>query len=277
MYMKKFLMFIIFAAFPLLAMGQASGGQITRKKPKVAKTKRANNVSRTNNQSESAIFTPYQKKTASAITPIYMSSLSKYNVVAKSWDSLTSAQYDCLSLRSDGYTSYIYYDSSTQMYYVLIYPGTNSEQKALQNRRQAREKYPAAWIMCVENGRTYRYGSFDNDISSTPVQTKPVVSAQRKSSKSSIEPISISSLQKYNVVVESWISLASAQLECQKLRDNGFHSEIILDTSNMYRVLMYSSSNSEEDARRYRNKAIAKYPKAWIMCVENGRTYKYDK
>ena len=45
----------------------------------------------------------------------------------------------------------------------------------------------------------------------------------------------------------------------------------------MYRVLMYKSSNSEEEARRCRNKAREKYPAAWIMCVENGRTYKYEK
>ena len=106
---------------------------------------------------------------------------------------------------------------------------------------------------------------------STPTYIPPAIKSV------SIEPISISSLQKYNVVVESCISLASAQIECKKLRDAGFNSEIILDTSNMFRLLMYFSTNSEEDAQRYRNRARDKYPKAWIMCVENGRTYRYNK
>ena len=43
MYMKKFFMFIILAAFPLLAMGQASGGQIRRpgKKQSISNNRRS--------------------------------------------------------------------------------------------------------------------------------------------------------------------------------------------------------------------------------------------
>ena len=109
--------------------------------------------------------------------------------------------------------------------------------------------------------------------------TTPQVEQQSTSTYSTpaIQPISLNRLCHYNVVVCSFSLLSDAQAECQKIRDEGFFSEIVLDVSNTYRVLMYRSSNSEEDARRCRNRARKKYPTAWIMYVNNGHVYKYDR
>lgn len=265
-------------SFSIMASAQASGGQITRKKPTISGSNKRNNTPSKSN-SNTSISTQEQTKRekASKIYPIYTSSLSTYNVVAKSCSSLTNAQDECQSLRDNGYTSYIYFDILTQMYNVLIYSGTIKEEKAREYWKKAREKYPDAWIMCLKNGRTYKYGSSDNKISGASVQTKPTTPLKRKKNTSVIEPIDTKSLSKYNIVANSYSNFSNAQKACKELSDNGYFSNIYFDSSSMYRVLIYKGTNVEQEAILYRKRAREKYPDAWIMCVENGRTYKYNK
>ena len=90
-----------------------------------------------------------------------------------------------------------------------------------------------------------------------------------------IQPISISSLATYNVVISTLGILSNAQGLCQSLRDKGWSAQIYLDPSNMYRVLMVGTSD-EPEAILYRNKAKQTYPDAWILTVENGREYKVE-
>ena len=265
----------------LMASAQASGGQITRKKPTISGSNKRNTTPKNNNSSASIqnnTRTQEQAKRekASKIYPIYTSSLSIYNVVAKSCSSLTNTQDECQSLRDNGYTSYVFFDFLTQMYNVLIYSGSNQEEIARDYLKKAREKYPDAWIMCLKNGRTYKYGSSNNMISGASIQTKPATTLKRKNNTSIIEPIDTKSLSKYNIVASSYSNLSNAQKACKELSDNGYFSNIYFDSSSMYRVLIYHGTNGEQEAILYRKKAREKYPDAWIMCVENGRTYRYN-
>ena len=93
---------------------------------------------------------------------------------------------------------------------------------------------------------------------------------------SSIIPIPFSNLEKYNVVVGSYFSLSSAQRQCQKIRDDGFFSNIIIDSSKMYRVSMYKGTNSEAEALSDREFARQAYPDAWIFYVINGKEERYN-
>lgn len=90
-----------------------------------------------------------------------------------------------------------------------------------------------------------------------------------------IQPISISSLATYNVVISTLSILSNAQGLCQSLRDKGWSAQIYLDPSNMYRVLMVGT-NDEPEAILYRNNAKQTYPDAWILKVENGRAFKFE-
>ena len=94
--------------------------------------------------------------------------------------------------------------------------------------------------------------------------------------KPAIQPIFISDLQKYNVVVSSYNILANAQNECQTISDDGFFTNIYLDSSKIYRVLMYMGTNNENEAKAMRNKVRERFPAAWIMCVENDRTFRFE-
>jgi cell division septation protein DedD len=122
---------------------------------------------------------------------------------------------------------------------------------------------------------------------STSVSRKPVTTTKSQSnaeeekpisptdSSPNIEPVPISSLAMYNVVISTFSILGNAQRECQKLREAGWDAQIYLDSSNMYRVLMVGSSD-EPEAILYRNHARQTYPNAWILCVRNGQAYRYQ-
>lgn len=90
-----------------------------------------------------------------------------------------------------------------------------------------------------------------------------------------IQPIPMSSLAKYNVVISTYAILSNAQGSCQKLRDEGWGAQIYLDGSNHYRVLMVGISD-EPEAILYRNYARQTYPDAWILKIENGHESKYE-
>ena len=90
-----------------------------------------------------------------------------------------------------------------------------------------------------------------------------------------IQPISISSLATYNVVISTFRIIGNAQTLCQRLRNEGWSAQIYLDSSNMYRVLMVGTSD-EPEAILYRNNAKQTYPDAWILKVENGRAFKFE-
>ena len=95
-------------------------------------------------------------------------------------------------------------------------------------------------------------------------------------SSPAIQPISKDKLSKYNVVASSFSTLASAQKECQRIREDGYFSNIFLDSSNMYRVLIFMGTNSEQEAKAKREGALEMFPTALIMVVEHGRAYRYD-
>ena len=120
--------------------------------------------------------------------------------------------------------------------------------------------------------------SSKNNNESTPIidfSFKPTPTIPKKTD---IRPIPFEKMCYYNIVVSSYNLLPDAQTECQKIRDEGYTSEIFMDSSNIYRVLMYMGTNSEQDAQRYIKKARVKYPNAWILCVDkNGHTYRYNR
>lgn len=84
----------------------------------------------------------------------------------------------------------------------------------------------------------------------------------------------ISGLAEYNIVVGSFSFLGKAKELCQSLRGEGWGAQIYLDSSNLYHVLMIGTNLTPENLI-YLKQAQKQYPNAWIMSVENGRTYKY--
>lgn len=167
---KRFFILILVILFPLVVAAQASGGQIRRSSPKpktevrkpskphhtTVQTEQSTHGNDISNTSTQASSSQVQREAASKIQPLYISSLPKYNIVVGSWSILANAQDECQTLRDNGYIANIYFESST-MYRVLIFMGTNSEQDAIRYRNRAKEKYPTAWIMCVEKNSTCRY------------------------------------------------------------------------------------------------------------------------
>ena len=120
-------------------------------------------------------------------------------------------------------------------------------------------------------------GQITRKSSKVPKTRKKNPSITIKQIAPPVIPISIDSLYKYNVVVGSYGLLPNAQKLCQSLRDEGVMSNIFFDSLRvMYRVFIYNGTNNEYDAKIYRNKAIEKYPDAWIMYLENGRIYRYE-
>lgn len=123
------------------------------------------------------------------------------------------------------------------------------------------------YMITINNGHIIVYQGF---VSSTTLPS----SSSNSDSSDEIQPIAIDRLAKYNVVVATYSVLANAQGECQRLRNQGWGAQIYLD-SKMYRVLMVGM-NDEPEAVLYRDHARKTYPNAYIMSVDNGRTYKYE-
>ena len=145
--MKRFVTFLLLVLSISQLYAQASGGQIVRKEKLSNKTTiKSNSVGTSVNSSKKVV----------SIQPIPIDSLNKYNVVIGSYGLLPNAQKLCNSLRDKGFVSNICFDSSFIMYRVLLFSGTNNEQDARLNRNKAREDYPNAWIMCIENGGIYK-------------------------------------------------------------------------------------------------------------------------
>lgn len=91
-----------------------------------------------------------------------------------------------------------------------------------------------------------------------------------------IQPITISGLATYNVVLSTFSILANAQGLCQSLRDRGFRVEIYYSSSaNMYRVVRIGTNNVSESIS-FRDQMQQKYPGAWILVIDNGRELKYE-
>lgn len=99
---------------------------------------------------------------------------------------------------------------------------------------------------------------------------------QTKQDTQSDQIITRDKLKKYNIVVCSYTNLSDAKQTFQDLNDNGFFSNIYLDSSSTYRVLMYMGTGNLYEARDKRDKAREKYPDAWILKVENGHEYKVE-
>ena len=92
---------------------------------------------------------------------------------------------------------------------------------------------------------------------------------------STIEPVSMSSLAPYNVVVSSFGILSNAQGLCRHLREEGWDANIYMDPSNKYLVLIVGT-DSESEARYNMNNARHTYPNAWILKVENNHAFKFE-
>lgn len=243
---NRFYIAIMLILIPLTALAQASGGQITRKKPT---TSGSNVRSNTPLKQNSNAYVQTQSE-GGKILPISIDRLGPYNIVVCTYSYLSSAQDECRKIRNNGYSSDIFLDSSDK-YRVLMFSSANDVNTAIVYRNQASQMYPTAWIMCIENGRTHRY-STPEDYVSTRSRTK------------------------YNVVAKTFSTLSGAQDECRSIRNNGYMSDIYIESSGTYRVLIYLGTNSLQDAISYRNAARKLFPAAWIMCIENGRTYRYD-
>ena len=93
--------------------------------------------------------------------------------------------------------------------------------------------------------------------------------ASPKSLADNIQPTPAENLPAYNVVVSSLSILANAQMLCQKLRDEGYFSNIFFN-GQLYRVII-GGSNILDMARIQKKNAILLYPGAFILCFENGQ------
>lgn len=88
------------------------------------------------------------------------------------------------------------------------------------------------------------------------------------------QPVPISSLLEYNVVVGSFKQLGNAQELYRTLSEQGWNPQIYLDSSKYYQVII-TSSNSKTNAITYRDNLKKKYPNSWILCIENGKERRY--
>ena len=155
----RILILLCSMSFALMASAQASGGQIRRPVKKQSTTthnrptqssKPRKNEEQSQPQSEQA-----KPNISPAIQPIPMSGLATYNVVTNTFSILENAQGACQKLRNEGWGAQIYLDSSN-MYRVLMV-GTNQEPEAVLYRNHARQTYPNAWILKIDNGREFKY------------------------------------------------------------------------------------------------------------------------
>lgn len=165
----KLLTLLCCLSVTLSASAQASGGQIRRT------TKIQNNVAnktappshnenkskdRSKNQSKSSKAISHTKQRTSTFTtptiqPIPMGNLATYNIVVSTFRFLDNAQGLCQKLRDEGWGAQIYVDSSN-MYRVLM-AGTSDESEAIKYRNHARQTYPNAWILFINNGKEEKY------------------------------------------------------------------------------------------------------------------------
>ncbi len=143
-------------SFSLIASAQASGGQIRRPvQRQPGNTKNRTVTSPKPSSTTSSIVVDIPVNTPPAIQPILIGDLATYNVVVSTFSILANAQGLCQTLRDKGWGAQIYLDSSN-MYRVLML-GTSNEPEAVLYRNHARETYPNAWILKIENGKEIRY------------------------------------------------------------------------------------------------------------------------
>ena len=111
-----------------------------------------------------------------------------------------------------------------------------------------------------------------------------IVSSEEQTSSSTdttpvdiIQPISITSLYKYNIVCGTYSQLAKASTFCSQLRARGYKdAQIYLDEKNFYRVIS-DRFFDEQEALNYRNMMRATYSDAWILYINNGKEERYLK
>ena len=150
---NRFYIAIILILIPLTALAQASGGQIKRPVKKQSTISNRSNVSTSQgNTVEQTVKIPVN--TPPSIQPISKSDLAIYNVVVSTYSILANAQGLCQKLREKGWGAQIYLDAKN-MYRVLLV-GSDQEPEALMYRNHARQTYPDAWILKIENGQEIR-------------------------------------------------------------------------------------------------------------------------
>lgn len=157
--MKRLLLLLILSMLITQSYAQASGGQIRRPVKKQSTVVARSNVSTSQgNAIENAIERIEQRTPANthpSIQPISKSDLAIYNVVVCTYGILANAQGACQKLRDEGWGAQIYLDSK-KMYRVLMV-GTDQEPEALVYRNHAKQTYPDAWILKIENGQEMKY------------------------------------------------------------------------------------------------------------------------
>jgi len=94
----------------------------------------------------------------------------------------------------------------------------------------------------------------------------------RTHSSTTIQPIIIGQLAKYNIVVATFGLLSNAQSLCKELKEKGWSPQIFFE-NNYYRVIMVVT-NDWQEAISYRDKAKQEVPfgAPWILSVDNGHT-----
>ncbi len=147
-------MALMLLLFPVLVMAQASGGQIRRPVKKQSVVSTRSNVSTSQGVTIERTEQRTPASTPPSIQPISKSDLAIYNVVVCTYGILANAQGACQKLRDDGWGAQIYLDSK-KMYRVLMV-GTDQEPEALVYRNHAKQTYPDAWILKIENGQEVR-------------------------------------------------------------------------------------------------------------------------
>lgn len=151
----KLLIIICCLSFSLMSSAQASGGQIRRPVKKQSTVTARSNVSISQGKTIERTEQRTPANTPPSIQPISKSDLAIYNVVVCTYGILANAQGACQKLRDEGWGAQIYLDSK-KMYRVLMV-GTDQEPEALVYRNHAKQTYPDAWILKIENGQEMKY------------------------------------------------------------------------------------------------------------------------
>ncbi len=85
-----------------------------------------------------------------------------------------------------------------------------------------------------------------------------------------IQPISLSHLSTYNIVVSTMAIFENAQAKCRSLREQGYSSQIYDDElSGFYRVIIVSTDDEQIAVEKFKEFQKT-YPAASILHVENG-------
>ena len=243
--MKKTLIILLLFALPLFIYAQTSGGQITRK---------TQNSTRRNPRSTN-------RGPQKNYLPVDMEPYTYYLCINETWV-VNNGQDLCKKMANKGYNAELVKNPDPNFgYHVSVYKTTNKESAISFAKSFKDDRWSISYV--------YYNREFLYNFMSTIENSGNSSGSNSESLAHNIQPTSIGSLPSYNVVVCNFSILANAQMECQKLRDKGYFSNIFYN-GQLYRVII-EGSNILDMARIQKKNAVASYPGAFILCFENGQ------